>query len=157
MFDGMTQPLVGAGVTGLTSPTFTHSEDAAPNAHSDQVAVTALGGTQTGATAHSVSSPFTITVERPANLRQVGVANPISGVLGNVPNNVYTVRVRKGAIPLAGQSARTARFEAKLYIPAGADTAAAGDIRSGLSAFIGALSDLSADIGVLQETGILGS
>lgn len=156
MFDGMTNPVVGASVTGLTSPTYTHSSDGAPNAHSDQVAVTSLGGTQGDAVAHSVSSPFTITVERPANLRQVGQVNPVSGVLGNVPYNVYTVRVRKGAVPLSGQSPRIARFEAKISIPAGADTASADDIRAGLSCFIGSLNDLSAEIGTLQETGILG-
>lgn len=156
MFDGMTNPVVGASVTGLTSPTYTHSSDAAPNAHSDQVAVTALGGTQGSASAHSVSSPFTITVERPANLKQVGQVNPITGALGNVPMNVYTVRTRKGMVPLSGQAARVGRLESKFYIPAGADTAAADDVRAALSAHIGALSDLSADIGTLLETGVLG-
>lgn len=155
MLSGMTNPVVGGAVTGLTSPTFTHTTDTPPNAHSEQVAVTVLGGTQTGSVANSVSSPFTITVERPANLRMVGVPNPITNVLGSVAMNVYTVRVRKGAVPLTGQAPKTCRFEAKLHIPAGTDSDGTADIRSGLSAFIGALNDLSTDIGVLQETGVL--
>lgn len=157
MLSGLTNPVVGAAVTGLTSPTFTHTSDASPNQASEQVAITALGGTQTGSSAHSVSSPFTLTVERPSNLKTVGAVNPITGTLGNVPMNVYTVRTRKGAVPLTGQSARVARFETKVYIPAGADTDGAADIRSGLSLHLGALSDLSTEIGVLCETGILGS
>lgn len=157
MLNGLTNPVTGASVTGLTSPTYTHSEDAAPNSHSDQVAVTTLGGTQGSASAHSVSSPFTITVERPANLRQVGTPNPVSGVLGTVPRNVYKVRTRKGMVPLSGQAARTGILSSEFSIPAGADTASPDDIRAAISAHIGALSDLSDEIATLALTGVLGS
>lgn len=157
MLDGLTNPVTGASVTGLTSPTYTHTEDAAPNMHADQVAISTLGGTQGSATAHSVSSPFTVTVERPANLRQVGAPNPISGVLGSVPSNVYKVRTRKGMVPLSGQAARIGVLESKFSIPAGADVASPDDIRAAISAHIGVLSDLSDDIATLGLTGILGS
>lgn len=155
MLDGMTNPVTGAPVTGLTTPTYTHSEDAAPDAHSDQVAVTALGGTQGSASSHSVSSPFTITVARPANLRQVGSLNPVTGSLGNVPFNVYKVRTRKGMIPLADQPAKVGIIETSMKIPAGADTASPDDIRAALSAHLGAVYDLSNELGVMLETGIL--
>lgn len=157
MLSSLTNPVTGAAQTGFTSPTYSHSSDAAPNAHSEQVAVTTLGGTQGSASAHSVSSPFTITVERPANLRQVGVPNPVTGTLGNVPRNVYKVRVRKGMVPLSGQSARTGQFSCEIAIPAGADTAAPDDVRAMFSAAIGTLSDLSAELGDLGIDGILGA
>lgn len=156
MFDSLTNPFNGASVTGLTSPTYTVSDDAAPNAHSDQVAVTALGGTQGSASSHSVSSPFTITVERPANLRQIGQPNPVTGALASVPRNVYKVRTRKGMVPLSGQAARVANLETSFSIPAGADTAATDDLRAAISAHIGCLNDLSNELAVLAETGVLG-
>lgn len=156
MLDGMTQPLSGASVGGFTSPTYTHTADAAPSAHADQVAVSSLGGTQGSASAHSVSSPFTITVERPATLRQVGQPNPVTGTLSSVPINVYKVRTRKGMVPLAGQAAKVGIVETKLHVPAGADTASPDDLLAAISAHIGALSDLSDEIATLAQTGILG-
>lgn len=50
--------LTGAEQTGFTSPTYTTAADNAPDFNAKQVAVTAVGGTQAGVTAHSVSSPF---------------------------------------------------------------------------------------------------
>lgn len=155
MFSNLANPIVGAAVTGLTSPTYTTTEDVAPNSHGEQIAVTTLGGTQTGVVDHSVSSPFTLTWERPANLKQVGLVNPVTGELGSVPMNVYTLRVRKGMVPLAGQSPRVARFEGKFYIPAGADEAAIADIRA-LASILGGVFDTAGDeIVNTLETGVL--
>lgn len=148
-------PVTGAPQTGLTSPTYTLSADVAPNAHSEQYAVSALGGTQTGVSAHSVSKPFTITMERPQNFRQVPLPNPVSGALGNVPRNVYTFRTRKGVLPLAGQAAQTMLIETKISVPAGADTADASSIRAALSAHAGVLWESSNDIGDTLIDGIL--
>lgn len=157
MLEGLTNPVTGAAVSGLTTPTYTHADDAAPKSNAEQRAVTTLGGTQGAAVAHSVSSPFTITVERPANLRQVGTPNPVSGVLGTVPRNVYKVRTRKGMVPLSGQSSRTGMVTTELSVPAGADTASPDDIRAAISAHIGVLTDLSDEIATLALTGVLGS
>lgn len=146
---GPSSPVTGASVAGLTGPTYTLTEDTSPNAHSEQYAITALGGTQTGVNANSVSSPFTLTMERPAAFRQIGVPNPVTGVVSNVPMNVYKVRVRKGTIPLSGQSSKTAMAELKISVPAGADTADAANVRAMLSCLFGALwsdSDGIADV-----------
>lgn len=127
----LSSPVTGAAVTGFTSPTFTLTEDSAPNSHSKQWAVTALGGTQPAEVdVHSISNPFTITVERPANFRGVGQPNPVTGSLGVQPRNVFKVRIRKGMLPLSGQSDQISNLEVRIPIPAGADSADADSIRA---------------------------
>lgn len=150
---GPSSPLTGASQTGFTSPTYTFVSDTPPNSRSEQLAVTALGGTQGSATAHSVSSPFTLTMERPAQFKMLGQPNPVTGVVANVPRNVYVVRTRKGALPLAGQAAQTLLIETKISVPAGSDTADPDNIRAALSAHCGLLWDQSTGIG---DTGIDG-
>lgn len=150
-----TSPFTGASQNGLTSPTYTISEGFAPNNHSRQWTVTALGGTQSGVDAHSVSKPFTITVELPTQFKQLGMPNPTTGLVSNVPMNVYTIRVRKGAVPLSGQPDKVARFEAKAYIPAGSDEADPTTLKALCSAFIGFLNDNSDEIGDSWLTGAI--
>jgi hypothetical protein len=58
----LTTPITGTAQTGFTAPTYTIAADTAPVINSKQWVVTALGGTQTGASASLVSSPFTIAV-----------------------------------------------------------------------------------------------
>lgn len=148
-------PITGATVTGLTSPTYTLSSDTPPNAHSKQYVVSALGGTQTDVDTHSVSSPFTLTCERPANFKQLGKPNPTTGVISSVPRNVYTVRVRKGMVPLAGQSPQIGTIEVKFSIPAGADSADPANLRAMYSAGIGLLSQQSSGLALLGQDGVL--
>jgi len=148
-----TSPLSGATQPDLTSPTYTLTEDIGPNANSKQWIVTSLGGTQTGVDTHSVSKPFTLTVERPSTFRQIGAVNPTTGVVSNVPNNVYTVRVRKGVVPLSGQNPRNCICEARFSVPAGSDTADLPNLEAALSCMIGALTDISTDLGGTVENG----
>jgi hypothetical protein len=151
----ISSPLTGAAQTGLTSPTYTLSSDVGPNNHSIQYAVTALGGTQAGVEAHSVSKPFTITVERPANFKMLGRLNPVTGTLGSVPRNVYKVRTRKGVEPLEGQAFVPAMVETVIYVPAGSDEADPESVRAMLSAHIGTLNNISAALGSTCVTGVL--
>lgn len=150
-----TSPLTGASQSNLTTPTYTLTSDTAPNARSKQYAVTALGGTQTGVDAHSVSNPFTLTFERPASYKLLGQPNPVTGVISNVGRNVYKVRTRKGVTPLSGQSEQIMLVETTVSVPAGADTADANSIEAALSCHIGALSDMDAEIGDLAKDGVL--
>lgn len=150
-----TSPVTGLAQTGLTSPTYTIASDTPPNAHSKQYAVSALGGTQTGVNVHSVSSPFTITAERPAAFRQLGSPNPVTGVISNVPRNVFVVRTRKGVSPLAGQPIQTMLIETRISVPAGADIADSINIRAALSAHLGSLSQVSSALGDVVLTGTL--
>jgi hypothetical protein len=152
----VTSPITGAAQTGLTSPTYTVTPDVAPPGNpGEQVAVTALGGTQAGVTAHSVASPFTINFTRPASPRVLGAPNPVTGVVSNVPNNTYKVITRKGVLPLAGQSFKVMNITTTIDVPAGADTADAANIRAALSAHFGAVAQQSAGIGDLTINGVL--
>jgi len=151
----LTSPVTGGAQTGFTSPTYTLTTDIAPDVNGKQWAVTALGGTQTGVTAHSVSSPFTISVFRPKVLRNLGQPNPVTGVVSNIPKNTYKVIVRKGAVPLAGQSPQIAMATMTMDVPAGTDTANPAEIRAMLSAGIGALWQISAGLGDTEVSGIL--
>lgn len=133
-----TSPIVGAPMTDLTSPTYTLTEDTKPHLNAIQYAVTARGGTQTGVQAHSVSEPFTVTVERPAQLRLAGVPNPTTGVISNVPNNVYKIRVRKGVdIDGSDTNHRIASAEIKISVPAGSDSNNLVQLQAMLSALFG--------------------
>lgn len=143
----VTSPVTGTPQTGLTSPTYTLTVDTPPNAQSKQWAVTALGGTQTNVQVHGASQPFTLTVSRPANIRVAPVPSPTTNTIGNSPRNVYSVLVRKGVMPLAGQAPQVTVFRCDFSVVAGADMADPEDIRAAVSLLIGALSQQSAGIG----------
>lgn len=149
-------PVTGAPATSLTSPTYTLSADTPPNAVSIQKAVTAIGGTQTGVdTSSSVSRPFTITFSRPANFKTLPPVNALTGVLGRVPMNVWTLLTRKGVTPLAGQAPVTMQVRTEISVPAGADTADAPNVRAALSLHAGVLWEQSDQIDTSLTTGVL--
>lgn len=150
-----TSPITGGPQTGLTSPTYTHVADTAPSANGKQVAVTALGGTQTGVTTHSVSSPFTITFVRPSTFKTLGQPNPVTGLVSSVPKNVYKVITRKGCLPLAGQPFATFLIETTMSVPAGSDSADPANIRAALSAHFGAIWQQSAGVGDTDVSGVM--
>jgi len=148
-----TSPITGATQTGLTSPTYTIVTDTSPEATGKQVYVSALGGTQTGVLAHSVAAPFTLSMFRPKVLKNLSPVNPVTGVLRNVPMNTYKVITRKGVLPLAGQSYKTALIKTELDIPAGADLADPLSLRAAISAHIGLLWQISDGAGNTVVTG----
>lgn len=149
-----TSPVTGAAQTGLTSPTYTLTADFAPEANGKQAAVTALGGTQTGVTVHTVASPFTITFVRPRQYKTLGQPNPVTGRVASVPMNSYHVIVRKGVTPLANQPVKPMIIRASIDVPAGADTYDAPNIRAALSLALGALAQQSAGVGDTVVSGI---
>lgn len=151
----VSSPITGAAQTNLTTPTYTVVQDIAPAQNAKQWAVTALGGTQTGVTVHTVASPFTVSVFRPQNPQVLKPVNPVSGVLAKVPTNTYKVITRKGVLPLAGQSYKNMLVTTTIEVPAGADTADPSNIRAALSAHIGALSQQSAGVGDTTVNGML--
>jgi hypothetical protein len=152
----LTSPITGGAQTGFTSPTYTIATDTAPSNTGKQYAVSAIGGTQTGVdAASSPSRPFTVTLSRPAVLRQLPAVDPLTGVLRNVPKNSYKILVRKGVTPLAGQAAQILIGTVTLDIPAGADVADAANVRAALSLMIGSLNSISASIGDTCVTGVI--
>lgn len=152
----ISSPVTGAAVSGLTTPTYTLTADTAPSIHGKQYAVTALGGTQTGVDTSSVSKPFTISFFRPAVLRTLPQANPVTGIIKNIPNNTYKLITRKGMAPASGQNNMVARITTTIEVPAGADTYEPEEIRAMISAHFGAGWAEASDISDTVISGILG-
>lgn len=151
----LTSPITGAAQTGLTSPTYTHVTDSAPDITGKQVAVTALGGTQTGVTAHSMASPFTLTIFRPKVFRYLGKPNPTTGLIKDVPRNTFKFITRKGVLPLAGQPYANMQITTTIDLPAGSDLADPANVRAALSAHIGSLNQQSAGLGDTSVSGVV--
>lgn len=150
----VTSPVTGAAQTGFTSPTYTLVTDVAPDINGKQQAVSALGGTQASVVASSVSVPFTNTVVRPKVLKIPGTPNPITGVVANVPVNVYKMITRKGVTAVYGQNPHVMLITTTISVPAGADTMDAPNVRAALSLHLGALAQQSAGIGDTVVSGI---
>lgn len=147
--------VTGSAQTGLTSPTYTTAADTAVDSNVKQAVVTALGGTQSGVDAHSISRPFTLSVARPKQFNSLGKPNPTTGLIANVPYNEYRSKTVKGVSPLAGQPAKNMIIETTIKIPAGADLADAPNIRAALSAHIGTLNGVSSGLGDTTVNGVL--
>lgn len=150
----LTSPVTGTAQTGLTSPTYTHVADVAPDVNGVAKAVSALGGTQTGVEVSSTSNPFTLLVTRPKVLKTLP-ALQANGQLGKVPVNTWYVSCLKGVDVLAGQPKQKMLVRLQIDVPAGADVADPESVRAALSLFIGALSQQSAGLGDSVVTGIL--
>jgi hypothetical protein len=119
-----------------------------------QVAVTALGGTQTGVTVHSVASPFTVTIVKPKNFKTLAPVVPGTGLLPSVPKNLWKIHVRKGVIPLVGQPPSVMHIKIEMDVPAGSDVADPANVRAAISAAVGALNQQSAGLGDTLITGL---
>jgi hypothetical protein len=147
-------PVTGASVTGLTSPTYTIASDTAPDTNAKQVVVTALGGTQTGVTLHSISSAFTIAFWRPKVFKLLGMPDA-NGLIRDVQRNVFKLITRKGVTPLAGQPVQTMIITTVCEVPAGADLNDAANVRAALSAHGGTLAQTSVGISDTLLSGTL--
>lgn len=147
--------VTGGAQTGFTTPTYTTSADAAVDFNQKQSVVTALGGTQVGVSTHSISSPFSIMVQRPKSFQILGKPNPVTGLVSNIGRNIFKMVVRKGVVPLAGQPTQIAIFRGEVEIPAGADVNDAPNCRALISAAVGTLNSVSAGFGDTVTSGIL--
>lgn len=149
-------PLTGAPQTGFTAPTYTNVSDLGPDAsNSKQYAVTALGGTQTGVTTHSVASPFTTNFYRPKLLKTLAASTGQLSVIRNVPKNAFGRITRKGVTVLAGQPIQVAYAKTTYEVPAGADTADAPNVRALVAVHEGAGWSQSAGIGDSLVNGVI--
>lgn len=152
----LTSPITGGAQTGFTSPSFTVVNDTPVNGHSRQYAVTALGGTMPSAVhTHTATNPASLSIFRPPSFKALPAVNPDTGRLPSVPKNVWKINVRYGIIPLAGQAPEPTTWTVSMPIPAGSDTADPDGIRAMCSLLIGALNQLSQELGDGVNTGIL--
>lgn len=149
--------VTGSAQTGFTAPTYTVSASNAPVSNSIQKAVTALGGTQTGVTVHSVTDPFTITAFTPSRYKPIGSPNPVTGIVASIPKNSTSVVTRKG-VAVSGDASQPKEVlfvKTVIDVPAGSESADIANIRAALSAHIGALTQQSSNLGDLIAQGIL--
>lgn len=130
-------PVTGAAQTGFTAPTYTLTQMSAPDINAKQWYVSALGGTQTGVTAHSAASPFTLTQFQPKVIQTLGPVNPVTGALARIPRNVYKTLVRKGGTPLANQPDSTIFVKVEIDCPAGVETYDSPELRAAVSLAVG--------------------
>jgi hypothetical protein len=146
-------PLTGSAITGLTSPTFTLSVDYSPN-NVKTHAVTALGGTQTGVSAHSPDLPFTISFKRPTVLKTLGAKNAVTGMYTSVPKNEYGIFLRKGVAVQSGQN-DTFAVDVRIRVPAGAATYDAASLKSASSCLGGLIANQVQGIVDTMLTGVM--
>jgi hypothetical protein len=146
--------ITGGAQTDLTSPTYTLASDTPPSANAKQHAVTALGGTQTGATANSISNPFTVSLFKPAALKQLPAASAVTGLRGSIPNNSWKLIIRKGGNAASGVPV-VAFCRLTIDVPAGMDSYNSAEVRAMLSFLVGILTEESADLGDTVVTGVL--
>lgn len=148
-----TTALPGTAQTGFTSPVYNLAADVSPFPNAKQWYVSTIGGTQSGVLAHTVASPFTISVFKPIVAKVMRALNAMGIATGKVPKNVYKVITRKGVLPLAGQPYEVMVITTTFEVPAGADIADQNNVRAGCSAHFGVLLDQSANMGnnVLQN------
>lgn len=147
--------ITGGAQTGFTTPGYTTVVDTPADVNSKQVAITAVTGTQTGVDVHSVARPFTVSISRPKQFQVLGKPNPVTGLVSNVPRNVYKLLTRKGVLPLAAQPSQVAMLRTEIEIPAGSDIADAANLRAMISAHIGVLTSISAGLGDTVVNGVL--
>jgi len=147
--------VTGAAQTGFTTPGYTLTVDTPPDVNAKQSAVTAITGTQTGVDAHSIARPFTLAFFRPKVFGVLGKPNPITGLIANVPRNIFKAITRKGLTVLSGQPNNVGITRTEVEVPAGADVADPANVRAMLSCHIGFLSALSSGIGDTSVTGVL--
>lgn len=147
--------ITGGTTTGLTSPTYTLLADMAPSQGQRQWAVSALGGTQTGVRANSISDPFTVTFSKPVAPKALPAPNPVTGKYAATPVNTYGLLIRKGvkidAVPNYGISRVRLNFD----IPAGSDNTDAVNIRAMISFLVGILTEETDDLVETLTTGVL--
>lgn len=65
-------------------------------------------------------------------------ANPLTGVIRDIPINTYKLITRKGVSPAVNQPAMTARITTIIEVPAGSDTYEPEDLRAMVSLHFGA-------------------
>jgi len=137
----MTGAITGGAITGFTTPGYTLTADNAQDVRSKQSIVSALTGTQTGVSAHSVNAPFTVTVRRPLILKTIvnAMLNGVTGQYSKVPFNEYVILVRKAA-QVALNQWQTNEFRLTARIAAGSETYDKPNIGGGVSFLVGFLN-----------------
>lgn len=149
----LTTSVNGVAVTGLTSPTYTLTADSPPANNARQSLVTALGGTQTGVRTHSPSDPFTITVTKPNQAASYPRVSANGLKIGKTTRNKYTVLIRKGTVPLAGQPAEVSDIRVEFNVVSGAEVNDKANLAASLSLLAGWATREANNLFTMETTG----
>jgi hypothetical protein len=128
----------------LSAATFTFVSDQANDLRSKVYAVSAIGGTATGANIHSVQAPKQVIVKRPATFAMMSGYNQTSGLYARVPKNVTRV-VGKGSCKVGTNQWEVIPMSADFGIPAGSSYDV-GNLEASIAMFIAALWDQKEEI-----------
>jgi hypothetical protein len=149
-------PIVGAAVTGLTSPGYPLSNDtSAPGSPSIQYFVASLTGTQTGVRTHSISSPFTLAAYRPVSPKTLGTPNPTTGRYSSIPSNSSGVTLIKGVAVAADQPYQKMYARLQFQVPAGSETYDAANVAAAVSCIGGIAYANGVELLALIQTGAM--
>jgi hypothetical protein len=149
-------PVSGPNVAALATPTYTLTVDSPPAPNGKQYTVSALGGTQTNVAVHSISKPFTLSAFKPSVTKTLPPVNPVTGALPALGVNTFSVLVRKGVVPLTGQTPRVMLVRVSLEIPAGAELNDLPNVAAAISLATGAVYAQAAGLGTLVQDAVLG-
>lgn len=152
--DGSIAPGTVATVAGFTSPTYTQVDDLPPANNAKQKTVTALGGTQGSASANTAGEPFTTTFYKPAVLKSLPTANPVSGLRGQIPTNQWKLIVRKGGEVAAGVPGQVT-IRTTIDVSAGMETYDADNVKAVVQYFCSLLGEECADLSETILTGVV--
>jgi hypothetical protein len=148
----ITTSITGVVLNGFSAPTYTLALDTPPANNAKQSIVTALGGTQTGVRTHTPSDPFSITVSKPV----IPVPYPktnLQGVVGKAGRNKYVMLIRKGTLPLTGQSPQVSDLRIETNVVSGADVNDKANLAALYSAGAALLNREAANLLVASTTG----
>jgi hypothetical protein len=148
-------PVTGAAVTGLTSPTYTLTADTNPAVNAKQYYVSALGGTQTGVTTHSVGSPFIVSMWRPVTLLLASFFSTLTGFRSKNPVNRYKQITIKGVTPVVGSPIEPVIIRIDMEIPAGSETNDLINVKAAISAAFGLAYATASGVADTVSTGTL--
>lgn len=153
----LTSPITGLAQTGFTNPTYTIQADQAPDVNGKQYVVTALGGTQTGASAQtSADNPFTLCWWKPRAYKALPPLNSNgTAFTSRVPRNTHKLVTRKGVQVAADVAREIFPITTEIPVPAGAESYSPAELRAAISAHCGALEQLAASLGDTVVTGVV--
>lgn len=128
----------------LSAATFTFVADSANDNRTKVFALSAIGGTATGATIHSVSAPKQFMVKRPSQYAMPGGYNQVSGMYSRVPKNITRV-IGKGSCKIGANQTEVISMSLDIGIPAGASYDAV-NLEASVAMFIAGLHDQKEEI-----------
>lgn len=141
-------------VTGFTTATWGTSQATQNIPNGKLFVVASKGGTQPSAVdVHSASRPFSILCTVPQNIQALPGLNN-AGVLPYVPVNTYSIGVKKGATPLAGQPAAVITHKLSSSIPAGVDLADPDNLAASYLLMASLCVQMAQEVINTQKTGV---